>query len=78
MNASLLSGTGQVRLTIDPKCKNVISCISKQTYKEGTQIPDKSSGFDHMNDALGYLVHWVNPIKRPIEAHKGPGLFGHY
>ena len=78
VNASLLSGTGQVRLTIDPKCKNVISCISKQTYKEGTQIPDKSSGHDHLNDALGYLVHWINPIKRPNVEHKGPGLFGHY
>ena len=78
VNASLKSGTGQVRLTVEPKCKNVISCISKQTYKEGTQIPDKSSGFDHFNDALGYLVHWVNPIKRPVERSKGPELFGHF
>ena len=26
------------------------------TYKEGTSIPDKKSGLDHMADALGYLV----------------------
>lgn len=78
MNASLLSATGDVRLTVDPKCKNVINCISKQTYKEGTQVPDKSSDLDHFNDALGYLVHWINPIKRPVQEHKGPELFGHY
>ena len=75
VNASLKSANGQVRLTIDPKCKNVISCISKQTYKEGTQIPDKSSGFDHMNDALGYLVHWINPIRRPQEEFKQPTIW---
>lgn len=75
VNASLKSGTGHVRLTVDPKCKNVISCISKQTYKEGTQIPDKSSGFDHMNDALGYLVHWINPIRRPQEEFKQPTIW---
>mgnify|MGYP003627835235 CR=1 FL=1 len=75
VNASLKSANGQVRLTIDPKCKNMISCISKQTYKEGTQIPDKSSGFDHMNDALGYLVHWINPIRRPQEEFKQPTIW---
>ena len=78
MNASLLSATGDVRLTVEPKCKNLINCVSKQTYKEGTQVPDKSSDLDHFNDALGYLVHWINPIKRPVQEHKGPELFGHY
>jgi hypothetical protein len=78
VNASLLSAAGDVKLTIDPKCKNLIKCISKQTYKEGTQVPDKSSDLDHFNDALGYLVHWINPIKRPVEKNRGPELFGHY
>ena len=77
MNASLLSAAGDVKLTIDPKCKNLLECISKQTYKEGTQVPDKngSKDYSHFNDALGYLVHWINPIKRPVEKHKGPELF---
>lgn len=78
MNASLKSANGEVKLTIDPKCKQIIKCISNQTYKEGTQVPDKTSGLDHMNDAVGYLVHWINPIKRPTQEHKGPELFGHY
>ena len=33
-----------------------------------------------MNDALGYLVHWINPIRRdkPEHADRSPALFGHY
>ena len=78
VNASLLSASNEVKLTIEPKCKNIISCISKQTYKEGTLVPDKTTGFDHFNDALGYLVNWINPIKRPVQEHTGPAIFGHY
>jgi len=78
VNASLLSAEGAVRLTVEPKCKNVIKCLAGQTYKEGTQIPDKTSGLDHMNDALGYLVHWLNPIRRPVQENRGPETFGHF
>jgi len=33
-----------------------------------------------MNDALGYLVHWINPIRRDKPEHmdRSPQLFGHY
>lgn len=80
VNASLKAVDGSVKLTIDPKCRNLIKCISSQTYKEGTQIPDKSSNLDHMNDAIGYLVHWINPIRtvKLEEEQRGPQLFGHY
>jgi len=80
VNSSLKSTDGSVKLHIDPKCKNLIKCISGQTYKEGTQVPDKSGNLDHMNDALGYLVHWINPIRRdkPEHADRSPALFGHY
>ena len=80
VNASLKSVDGSIKLTIDPKCRNLIKCISSQTYKEGTQIPDKSSNLDHMNDALGYLVHWISPIRRtqPEEVSRNPQLFAHY
>ena len=45
-------------------CKNAIKSIERQIYKEGTHIPDKDSGYDHMNDALGYLVEYNFPLKR--------------
>jgi hypothetical protein len=80
VNSSLKATDGSVKLTIDPKCRHLIKCISGQTYKEGTRIPDKNSNLDHMNDALGYLVHWINPIRRDKPEHldRSPQLFGHY
>ena len=80
VNASLKAVDGSVKLRIDPKCKNLIKCISSQTYKLGTHVPDKGGNLDHMNDALGYLVHWINPIRtnKPKDAPVGAQLFGHY
>jgi hypothetical protein len=66
VNALLCSSSSIRRLFIDPKCKYVIECLEKQTYKEGTSIPDKNSGYDHMNDALRYMVDYLFPIRQPI------------
>jgi hypothetical protein len=66
VNAKLRSSSGITSLYIDPKCKYSIECLEKQTYKEGTSIPDKDSGFDHMNDALRYMVDYLFPIRQPI------------
>jgi hypothetical protein len=81
VNSSLKAVDGSIKLTVDPRCKQIIRCISSQTYKEGTMIPNKGEtgeDYSHMNDAVGYLVHWINPIRRPVPEHKGPQLFGHY
>ena len=67
VNARLKSADGQRHLMIDPKCKQVIKSLERQTYKEGTSQPDKDSGFDHMNDALGYLIDFLYPIKRQYD-----------
>ena len=64
VNARLKTTDGQRHLFVDPKCKQVIKSLERQTYKEGTSQPDKDSGYDHMNDALGYLVDYIYPIKR--------------
>ena len=66
VNARLKSADGERHLYVDPKCKQVIKSLERHTYKEGTSQPDKDSGFDHMNDALGYLVDYLHPIKRKI------------
>jgi len=65
VNAKLLSSSGVTTLFFDPKVKYAIECLEKQTYKEGTSIPDKDSGFDHMNDALRYMVDYLFPIRQP-------------
>lgn len=63
VNSRLLSNDGQRRLYVDPKCKKVIESLERHTYKEGTSQPEKD-GFDHMNDALGYAVEYLFPIKK--------------
>ena len=67
VNAKLCSASGHKGIYIHPKCKNLLNSISKHTYKEGTVLPDKTQGFDHMNDALGYLVEFLYPIKRDFK-----------
>jgi Terminase RNaseH-like domain len=56
VNAMLRNANGRARLFIDPKCQHLIRSLEGLTYKEGTRIPDKSTGLDHAADALGYLI----------------------
>jgi hypothetical protein len=67
VQALLENGKGQVRLQVTQGCKRVIECLELQCYSDKGE-PDKDAGFDHMNDALGYLV-WreFNPL------HAGAG-----
>jgi hypothetical protein len=62
VNSRLLSSSGERNLFVSPKCKQTIKSLERQTYKEGTSIPNKD-GFDHMNDALGYLVEYLFPVR---------------
>ena len=64
LNTQLSSGDGERRFFVDPKCKNLIKCLRQHSYKEGTQIPDKGNGLDHIFDALTYCVEYVFPVKR--------------
>mgnify|MGYP001404615642 CR=1 FL=1 len=56
VQALLENGKGEVRLQIAANCKRTIECLELQSYTEAGD-PDKDAGFDHMNDALGYLVY---------------------
>jgi PBSX family phage terminase large subunit len=62
VQALLENGKGQIRLQISATCKRMIECLELQCYTEKGD-PDKDSGHDHMNDALGYLI-WreFNPL----------------
>ena len=64
VNALLLNADGDRRLTIDPKCKRLIESLEKQTYKPDTLIPNKDDGFDHLNDAAGYCVEFIYPVRK--------------
>lgn len=76
VNSKLCNSAGIRSLFLSKNCKYAIECLEKQTYKEGTSIPDKDSGFDHMNDALRYLIDYLYPIRRNVEPVK-PQMWGH-
>ncbi len=67
VQALLENGRGETRMAIHASCRRLIECLELQSYTEKGE-PDKESGYDHMNDALGYLV-WreFNPL------HEGAG-----
>lgn len=64
------------RFYVDPKCKHTIKSLQQFCYKEGTQIPDKDSGFDHMFDALTYAIQFLFPINKETQP-VAPQRFGH-
>ena len=63
VNSRLQASNGDRHLFVSTKCKQTIKSLERQTYKEGTSQPDKDGGYDHMNDALGYLVETLFPIR---------------
>lgn len=76
VNSRLKDSTGLIRLTFDPKVKYTIEGLERHTYKEGTSQPDKESGYDHMMDALGYMVSYMFPVRRDAQPYT-PTRWGH-
>ena len=64
------------RFTIDPNCKKTIACLRNWSYKEGTMVPEKDSGWDHGADALTYMIQFLFPIQKPA-VNAPPQRFGH-
>lgn len=78
VNSRLCDSTGVRHLFIDPKCKYTIEGLERQVYKEGSSQPDKDGGYDHMNDALGYMVDYLFPVRREVDADLlQPRRWGH-
>ena len=64
VNSRLCDSKGQRRLFVTKRCKYTIESLERQIYKEGTTQPDKDGGYDHMNDALGYMIDYLFPVIR--------------
>ena len=62
VNAMLCNAQGQRRLLISPSCTHLIKALDGLTYKQDTKLPDKSSGLQHITDALGYMIMGVFPL----------------
>ena len=64
VNSRLRSTSGEIKLHVDPSCKHTLDSLNKFSYKEGSRVPDKSTGYDHMFDALKYCVWQLFPIQQ--------------
>ena len=62
VNSRLKDSHGVRHIFVSQSCKTLLKGLQRQIYKENTNIPDKEEGFDHMNDALGYLIEYIKPL----------------
>jgi len=67
VNSKLKDSKGVRHIFVSKSCKTMIKGLQRQIYKENTNIPDKEQGFDHMNDALGYLIDYIKPLTSNIQ-----------
>lgn len=67
LNSILMNSNNERRFFVDPKCKQFIRAMRQHAYKEGTQIPDKGSGHDHIFDAGTYLIEFIFPVTRNVK-----------
>ena len=72
VNMALCNNEGQRLYYVNvDKCPNIALGLEQQAYDKNGE-PDKSTGFDHMNDAVGYFVVRKMPIKRRHEFVEQP------
>lgn len=64
VNAKIVNGEGIRSFFIDEdKCPNLVETLEQQVW-DSNGMPDKSTGLDHMGDAIGYLIYKLFPIIR--------------
>lgn len=73
VQANLCDAAGNRHLFVHDRCKELRKALLGLTYKDGTNLPDKDSGLDHITDALGYLCWERFPRLRPrTTIHRNP------
>lgn len=61
VNSMLCNARGKRRLKVNvAKCPKLAEALEKQAYDDNG-MPDKTTGFDHPPDALGYWIHQMFP-----------------
>jgi hypothetical protein len=72
VNAIISNASGQRRLTVSPKCKQLIRDLQQVSWKtdaNGNSIGDLDRSDrmrTHLSDALGYLMAWEFPMRAKI------------
>ena len=63
VNGVILNAEGARRLMVNTdRCPRLTEALEQQAYDPRNGEPDKTSGHDHLNDALGYFVNQRYPI----------------
>jgi len=62
VNSKLKDSNGVRHIFVSHLCKIIVKGLTRQIYKENTNIPDKEDGFDHMNDSIGYMIDYIRPL----------------
>lgn len=75
-NARFSNANSDTRLWVTRNCKYTIESLEKHSFKPNTQIPDKDSGYDHMWDALSYMVAYMYPIRKQTKTQQQPQRWG--
>ena len=78
VNSMLRNAAGESKLFIDPKCKNTIEALAKHQYKGDSMQPNKEDGYDHITDALAYVVDYNYSILPKADTRNKPRVFGHF
>lgn len=72
-NAMFKNAAEERRCLIHPRCRNLIRDLVTRAYTAGTSEPDDHDDISHASDALGYLIHWLFPLKLVNDA-KPPSM----
>lgn len=75
-NARFSNAEGENHLFIHKSNKYTIESLDKHAFKEGTGIPLKDAGHDHMFDALSYMVAFLFPIRKRTSNIDQPQRWG--
>lgn len=69
VNAMLTNALGEVRLEVDPRCKELVKDFEEVMFKPDSGIVDKARDprRTHASDALGYAI-WELYGARPVGA----------
>lgn len=69
-NAMFCNAAGERRCRVHARCRNLVRDLVVRAYEPGTSEPDDHDDISHASDALGYLIHWLFPLR--VDQGGGP------
>jgi hypothetical protein len=65
VNTGLQDMSGEVRIKIHPRCRELIKSLRTLVYDDNTGVPNKKLGVDHSFDAMGYMCLQLFNLAKP-------------